>query len=60
MTTIVHAGFTEASINGADRARQLELAARLLHEDHHIDPAWLAAQLLDLRDLLHLEGANRW
>lgn len=51
-TLIEHSGFTEASARGADRARQLTLAGELLHQGRTIDPAWLAAQLWDLRDLL--------
>ncbi|MGH3547797.1 MAG: hypothetical protein ACRDQU_06715 [Pseudonocardiaceae bacterium] len=47
-----HDGFTEASVRGASRVRQLTLAARLLHEGHLPEMGWVAVQLLDLRDLI--------
>lgn len=51
-TLIEHSGFTEASARGADRGRQLALAADLLNDGRTVEPGWLAAQLRDLRDLL--------
>lgn len=50
-----HNRFTRASVNGADRGRQLTLAASLLHNGRVVEPGWIAAQLLDLRDLLGAE-----
>ena len=44
--------FTEASAAGADRTRQLAIAAQRLAAGLPVDPDWLRVQLLDLRDLL--------
>lgn len=38
------------------RARQLTLAGRLLAEGRVIEPGWLRAQVLDLRDVLVEQG----
>ncbi|SNR49703.1 hypothetical protein SAMN06265360_107191 [Haloechinothrix alba] len=56
MNQIVHSGFTEASVNGADRRRQLTLAAQLLADGHYVEPQWMRVQLLDLRDLVEALG----
>lgn len=51
-TVVVHRGFSLASVNGADRVRQLRLAGHLLHAGRLPDVGWLAAQLWDLADLV--------
>lgn len=50
---------SEAGIRSTSRIAQLTIAAQLLHEGQIIDQGWLAAQLLDLRDLLAAREPRR-
>lgn len=53
-----HDGFSEASVGGARRERQLRLAADLIACGRTVEPRWVRVQLLDLADLLDWRGQS--